>query len=387
MNVVMIVINNFTNDARVDRAASALAQGGYSVTVLALKDENTPREETINGYRVERIKVGLRGLPKKSIFQLVKYMEFIIKVYRRAAALKPRIIHAHDLNALPPAYRAAKKTGAKLIYDSHELALERNAVQRRPAWEKRAWEKIEEYIIKKCDGVITVSPGIARELARRYNIEEPHVIMNCPAYKKISRRNLIREKLGLAREDIIILYQGIIAPNRGLEELIAACGHLPPRYKVAILGTDSGHRRTLEEMAGKLGLRARVFFLGPVPVEQVLDYVASADLGTCLVNPEVLSHKLTLPNKLFECMAAGIPLITSEPYGELVENAGCGRACSSRDPGAIASAIEDIMSDREGYEKMSLNAIRAAKSTFNWQNESQKLLQLYAKISESAASP
>jgi len=376
-NVVMIVINNFTNDARVDRAASTLAQNGYSVTVLALKDEDTPGKEIINGYRVERINLTLRGLPKKSAFQIPKYMEFITRSYHRCVALKAHIIHAHDLNALPPAYLASKRTDAKLIYDSHELALERNAMQFRSGLERKFWQHVERSLIKKAGAVITVSPGIARELAKRYHIDEPVIVMNCPACKSVPRQNIIREQLGLSPEDIIILYQGIIAPNRGLEQLVETNRYLPAKYKIVFLGHDSGRRVFLEDKVKELQLQGRVFFLDPVPVEKVIDYAASADLGTCLVNPEIMSHRLTLPNKLFECMTAGTPVITSEAYRDLVDTAGYGRTCSHSDPKAIASTIETIFADPEGYSKMAANACAAARNTYNWQAESRKLLNLY----------
>ncbi|MDD4170393.1 MAG: glycosyltransferase, partial [Desulfotomaculaceae bacterium] len=146
--VAMYVINNFTNDARVRREAATMANKGYQVTVIALKDSETPAEEVIDNYRVKRVRTYTRSLPRVPGFQILKYLEFIIRAVLISLRLRVDICHAHDLNALVPAYIASRLLKAYLIYDSHELATQRNIPRRRLWGEMTLWRCLEKFLIR-----------------------------------------------------------------------------------------------------------------------------------------------------------------------------------------------------------------------------------------------
>ena len=378
LKVVMLVINNFTNDARVHREAATLAGKGYRVTVIALKDSSTPGEERLDNFYVRRINLGTRFLPRVPGCQIIKYLEFIIRAVILAVRLRAAVYHAHDLNALLPAYISARIRGAYLVYDTHELATGQNTVRRRIWGEMSLWFYLERWLIKKAHLVITVSDEIAEELVWLYKIERPCVIINCPPYEEVPRNNLLREHFGFLPNEIIVIYQGVFGPNRGLKALVDAFVCLPGEFKLVLLGPDNFYKESVIKRATNLKLTRRVFSHAAVPVDDVVRYVASADVGTFLSNPKIKSQRLGLPNKLFECMAAGTPIVVGTICRELVLRLGVGVACDQGNPVSVAEAIKTLAGDRELYLQASLNGREFARSEYNWQVQGEKLCGLYS---------
>lgn len=377
LKIVMYVLNNFTFDARVHREAQSLAQKGHDVTVLALKDAHTPEREEIAGYKVERLDLKTRYWPKNGFFWVLKYIEFVWCCWQRTKAIKPHICHGNDMSGLIPAYLGARTVGAKVIYDSHELWLETNPIRKRSALEMKVWAWLERKLIKRVYRVITVSPWIAEELANKYQIQPPDVIMNCPPFEEIPRNNLIREKLALTSSDVIVLHHGGMARRRGIEEFILSGKYLPENYKLVLLGPESQFKEEQRCFVIQEQLEDKVFFLGPVPVDQVVRYVASADIGTFLSSSEVKSHRLGLANKVFECMSAGTPLVVSNFFEPFVRETGVGIGCRQEDPQEMARAFVKLWEDREGYDRAQQNCLKQAQKVYNWQAQAIKLEKIY----------
>lgn len=381
IRVAMFVINNFTNDARVHREADTLAEKGYLVEVIALKDRDTPAREIINdNYCVSRINLVTRSLPRVPGFQLIKYMEFILRSVIITLRFGAGICHAHDLNALIPAYIASRLLKAFLIYDSHELATGQNTTRCRMWGERTMWYYLEGWLIKRTHLVITVSPEIAAELSSMYGIQRPRVIMNCPPFEDIPRSNLLRERFGLDTEDIIVIYQGVFALNRGLEVLVESFVYLPGKYKLVLLGPEAPFKDSLKNQACELELSGRVLLHPAVPVDEVVRYVASADVGTFLSNPVVKSQRLGLPNKLFECMVAGTPIVVGTICRELVLQLGVGVTCDQNNPESVADAILAITADSEVYRCAQIKAREHSRREYNWQAQGRKLCALYDEM-------
>lgn len=382
LKIVMYVLNNFTFDARVHREAQSLAQAGHDVTVVALKDDHIPAREEIGGYKVERLKLKTRNWPKRGFFQIFKYLEFMWLSWRLTKKIKPHICHGNDMTGLLPAFAGAFSTGAKIVYDSHELWLETNAIRKRGSLEMRVWAWLESWLIKAADRVITVSPWIADELAEKYGIPRPEVIMNCPPFEEVTRSNLIREKLGLPQDKVIILHHGAMSKRRGIEEFIFAGKYLPEDYCLALLGPESAFKEEQRRIVAEEGLQGKVYFLDPVPVDQVVRYVASADIGTFLSSPDVKSHRLGLANKVFECMTAGTPLVVSEFFEPFVKEIGIGIGCDQQNPQDLARAFIELWENREAYNEAHRNCVLQARETYNWQAQARKLEELNLSLAK-----
>ena len=292
-----------------------------------------------------------------------------------ASASAPHVVHAHDLNTLHVGRRVAQAANAHLIYDAHELHTARNDATRLSRFIARRQERRG---IRAADAVITATRTWADMMARSYGIPRPAVVRNMPPRTAVEAPVDLRNRLEIAPEATILLYQGSIQTNRGIEQTIAALPGLPDC--VLVICGYGAHRPALEERVAAAGLSQRVRFDGPVPNAELIAYSAGADIGLCLIIGSSESYRTSLPNKLFEYLMAGIPVIASDfpEMGAVVRETGAGTTCDPTDPGAIAAAV-DRLRDPERYTEARQSAIRAARD-LHWDSEEQVLLSVYARL-------
>lgn len=298
------------------------------------------------------------------------------------------VYHAHDLNTLPIAYWAKKKTKASLVYDSHEFYVERNRPNKASRIGKFLLKQLEGFFIKSSDHVITVSDSIGVELQKRYSVKKLSIILNVPMLNGTSDsvRNSecsLHHELDIPETDRIVLYVGNIAFNRGLENLIQSLVYLNNCILVMMGKATEVYVEKLKKVAIDSGVSEKVHFFGPVPQEQVIAYASSADIGAAPILNACLSYYYSLPNKLFECMNAGLPTIGSNfpELKKVIEGYGIGKTFDPENPKDIAASINYILSDRLRYDTMRKNSLQAAK-IFNWSNESKKLLTIYNDLED-----
>src|SRR4030042_3820907 len=223
MKITMLVLNNFTNDARVHKEASTLASSGHNVTVLALWQPGLLQSEQQYGYKLIRLRLHSRLWQNRLLSPPIKYLEFIWHVWRLAGQKPAQIYHANDANTLPAAWLAARRTHAKLVYDAHELETGRDFGGSYIAKiYKKIWSWPERLFIHQADKTITVSLSIANELSRIYKIPAPQVILNCPEKIPISVSNRLRQELHIPENQKILLYQGRVTVGRGIEPFCSA---------------------------------------------------------------------------------------------------------------------------------------------------------------------
>jgi glycosyltransferase involved in cell wall biosynthesis len=282
------------------------------------------------------------------------------------------------LNTLPVAYWSRKKLGGKLVYDSHELFTETSTLSNL----ERVLAKVtEKLLIHKADNIITVNESIANELSTRYKVAQPTVIMNCPVIMdrlNISKDNLLRQSLGIDKEIPIILYHGGFSPNRGLQNLVNAALHLK-RGIIVFMGWGKIEQE-LRDLVETNGVGDKVKFAKPVPQENLLNFAQSANLGVIPYQAVGLNNYYTTPNKLFEYLAAGLPVVGSHfpELSKIIKEWNLGKTFNPDDPKDIAEAIMDVLEDKNRYEQMKKNAVKAS-NVFNWENESKKLSEIYKK--------
>jgi len=320
----------------------------------------------------------LRWLLMKVPYIYLHYPDYYFRSFRLARQEPADVYHAHDLNTLPVAWLCSRLSKAKLVYDSHELWLDRTRIPPRSNFNRFLVKRIESFLIRRTDANITVGESVGRELAERYHIIKPTVILNVPPYRSVERSRLLRVDIGIPTDDRIILYIGIINMLRGLEEAVQSLKYLN-HCRLVLMGFAYEHYvPVLEEFIAKEGLTGRVHFFGPVPFEEVTRYAASADVGLVAYRNVGLSYYYSSPNKLFECVAAGLPVVGSNfpDLKGIIEGYNLGVTCDPDNPKEIADAINYILSDETRYNEMRRNALEAAK-IFNWENESRKLVVLY----------
>ena len=314
----------------------------------------------------------------------LSFWDYYRRSFRLVIKERADIYHANDLNTLPVAYWAKKKTGGKLIYDSHELYLERNTERKQSKVAKLLLSRLEYFLVRSVDDVITVSESIGQELKRRYPIKRLSVILNTPCSQASGRTLSLRDELRIPKDNKIILYVGNITFNRGLEELIQSVSYLDDCV-VVIMGRapKPAYNLVLRRLAREAGVESKVYYFGPVPAEDVTEYAAFAHVGAASIKDVCLSYYYCLPNKLFEYMAAGLPVAGSNfpELKKVIEGYNIGKTFNPDDPKDIAEAINYVLSDKQRYMQMKRNALRAAR-VFSWENESKKLLKIYKRLED-----
>lgn len=405
----MLVKNTFTHDARVLREAQTLQAAGHQVQVVALSAPGLPtREINSDGIEIDRVSRGpgarlrsvsdptstsgkdsrQRKLLVRIAVRMVKfaartpastYVQSGIDERMKVAALEfgPDVIHAHDLETLELGRALKEQLSIPLVYDSHEIASERN--HHTQAQKNRAAKK-ESVLITSADAVIMVSDGCAEFTAQKYGIPLPTVIMNTPDFDpaKIQVRDL-RQELSIPSENLVLVHQGSLQKNRGIEQSIDAMQNLP-NITYVIIGYGQ-HRPFLEEYVLSSGLSEKVKFFGPVPANQLVEWAASADIGMCTIVGKTKSYLYAMPNKLFEYTMAGLPVIASNypDMGKFVIENKMGITCDPEVPDSISEAIMALVGDPELRERYAQGA-KIARTIFNWENEQKKFLKIYSKL-------
>ncbi len=386
--VCMVVSNPFVNDSRVLREAQSLASNGYDVTVFATEGGEFKEEERIGKITVKRLRVKNYALIHLKFWKAYTVFYKLVKI---VSAEQAAIYHSHDADTLLMCFLAARKNRAKLVYDFHEYWRAKNYFSKNFfefIWtrlvKKYEYRLIERLIAPQANALITVNHSLAEEFQKDYPVKErPLVLFNTPSYVPQDKLlpSLLRHKIGVRNEERVILFLGGLNRNRGLDNLVKSLDYLDQEFKVVFLGYGP-LRDKISEM-GKIGkYKGRVFVLDAVPSADVPRWASGADVGAAPIQNATWSYFHSSPNKIFEYMMAGLPIVCSD-FPEMrkivIENK-VGVTFNPDDPEDIARAIKEIFSYPEKYREMRKNSLRAAKEKFNWEIEERKLLDLYESI-------
>jgi glycosyltransferase involved in cell wall biosynthesis len=345
-----------------------------AVPAATLSTSTPPQQPSPTSARAR-----LQGMLAATYGVVVQWL-FWKRIERPIVRWAPDVVHAHDANTLPAASRAARRSRAKLIYDSHELWTDRNVVRPRPY---RDWldPRIERAGIRRADAVITVSPSIVRFLRDTYALDpEPTLVRNVPPYGGDTEAvGSLRRLAQLSEDDVVVAYCGSITTNRGVEATIDTLPHLDARTHFVLLGEGQpAYVAGLTHRARALGVEDRVHFVGRVPSAEVPGTLADADVSVVFTVPICKSYLWSLPNKLFESIHAGVPIVASDipDVASLVAQTGVGLTAPLDDVEQLARAIRSAIADSERFRAQA----RATARTLNWQTESRTLLALYERV-------
>jgi len=370
----MLLHKSVEHDSRVRREGRALVEAGHEVVVL-----HAPREgglgEELDGFGLRAVAVPgwARGLPA-----VVRRGLLVLAFVREVRRVWPDAVHAHDVAMLGPGAVGARLTGARLVYDSHEYAVGVPYRERLWAWLVRTLERV---LIGRADAVITVSDGIAERLRERYGLgETPTVVRNLPDPGETDpnfEAPDLRAELGIAAEAPLVLHLGAVARDRGGETLVRAVARAPGAHLLFLGADDSGFAAGLEEVARDEGVADRVHLRPSVPVGQIRAYTRQASAAVTLLEDTCDNHRLALPNKLFEYLAAEVPVVASD-LPEM-RRALAGRPATAlvdpADPVSVTAGIEAVLRD-EG---------EIPPSPFEWEEDARRLIDLYSRLGQPPA--
>ena len=371
MRICMVAFTDLHFDYRIYREATSLRRAGHEVVIIASAFTSAPLEGW-DDFEIHLIPIDR----SRSLRRL--YPFFWQRAYPLLLAARPDAFHAHDLDALGPAVRSARRLDRPLVYDSHEFWIEQSSLVNRPLM-RTFWSILEKRLIKRVDRVITVSTSIAESLHARYGLDKVVVLRNLPLFRKKVQSNRIRETLDLPADRPIVLYQGGFLTENGLREQIEAAADFGDAALVLI--GDGPSEKALHQQVRDSGLQDRVFFIPRVPFHQLHSYTCSADLGLCLIKGTGKSFYYSLPNKLFEYMMAGLPVLASNfpEMQRVVQETQTGVTINPTDVIAIRQQVGELLADEQRRLAYGRACLDAAQH-YHWEQEANQLTQLYSTL-------
>ena len=359
---VVSVINDLATDHRVQKACAALAESGFRVELNGRKlPGSLPLPDW--PYRSHRMKMIFKAGP-------LFYLFFNARLFFRLLISRVDLLYANDLDTLLPNFLVSRIKNIPLIYDSHELFCEVPELQGTP-FKKRIWESLEGWVVPRLKHCITVNSSIATLFGKKYGVKF-NVVRNIPEREN----NFIpkkREELGLPVDKKIIILQGAgINIDRGAEELIMAMADVDALLLI-IGGGDVWEK--LGKLVKVTGLGNKVRLISKIPKGELMHFTYNADLGISIDKSHNPNYFNSLPNKIFDYIHAGVPVLASRlpELVKIVNGFGVGGFINNHDPAHIANCINTMLfsPDVPAWRE---NALRAA-GTLNWENENQVLMQ------------
>jgi glycosyltransferase involved in cell wall biosynthesis len=378
--IAMLVRNPYTHDSRVEKEAATLRGAGHEVIVVADHVAGLPQREVRDGVEVRRVPRARFPIPG------LRFLLHEWRLIQVLTGLRPSVLHAHDSNALVPVSMAARRLRRPFVYDAHDLWLHRPRRQRsRPyhALQNAYYRVVEGVLVPRAAATITVSAPIARYLERAYRLRRVDLVPNYPLPEEVTRTDATaaRRAMGSIPDGVpIVLYLGGLMEGRGIEHLVRSMVDVP-EAQLALLG--AGHQATaLIAEAVRIGIEQRVHVLDPVPPADVVPAAATATIGVSPIVPSCLNYRYSLPNKLFQYMAAGIPVVASDfpQIRDVVVGTGAGLVVDTRRPAAIAAAINELLADPARAREMGRRGREAVERMYNWSTAADTLIGVYRRL-------
>lgn len=364
--IVVLVSNDLEFDQRVAKVCETLRGLNYAITLVGRKLPESKDFE--RPYEIVRFALPFR---RGALF----YASLNIRLFFFLLFHPCDVILANDLDTLLPAYLVSRIRGKQLVYDSHEYFTEAEGLTGR-AFQKNMWLRIERFIFPKLKYVYTVNESIASIYRQLYKVEV-HVVRNMP--RRTARPEAIRRTKQLPEDKTIFLLQGAyIDPDRGALEAVEAMAFVDDALLLII-----GSGRALDELkqiVSTRNLQDRVWFFGKMPASELREYTACADFGLSLDKPLHENYRLSLPNKLFDYIHAGVPVLVSAlpELERIIHTYQVGWIIDEITPKKVAAAMKMAIasSDRAQFKT---NCFIATEE-LNWEKEEEVLRSIYTSL-------
>jgi glycosyltransferase involved in cell wall biosynthesis len=388
--LLLLTPSELSRDVRALRAADAAAAAGYEVVGLC---GQVSGEEPVPLNGLPLVRVGRRGRSHplwlggaqrpperqalrelRGVYRVARLLARSMRLYLAGRTLAPfAVVHANDLDTLPAALLLARRTGARVVYDAHELYSEFEAPA--PRVGRRLLLLLERRLARRADAVVTVSEGIGVELTRRLGLASPPLVVpNAP--HRSDREPAYANGGGPLR----VVYQGGLGPGRTLDDLFAAARADGVALTLRIRLADPA---ALRAEVARNGLEDRVEVRDPVDPEHVLDALAGFDVGLIVERPQSRNSELSVPNKFFEYLMAGLAVVAPhlETLGPLIADEGIGVTYDPATPEALPETLARLAADRSGLAAMRGRARALAVSRLNAESAADVLVAAWGGAS------
>lgn len=298
--------SDFMHESRIDKISIALRDLGIfqSIWLVGIATDRLPAKEELNPG-VTLFRVG-RSTMRQSFFgKMIAFVNYYISVIVLINSAPIMCINAHSLSVLPLAILIKAFKSCVVIYDTHELETETHSLR---GLRQKFAKVVERLFIGRTDAIFCASKKISEWYADAYNLPEPITILNSPETTILKSSTILRDKFNLGLDQKIFLYFGVLEPGRGVELLLEAFNGINECQNVMVF---VGYGTLSEMIVQSQTYGKNVFYMPAVPKREIPAIAASADVGICFVSPTCLSYAYCMPNKLFEYLASGLPVLVS----------------------------------------------------------------------------
>lgn len=372
--VVISVISDLVTDQRVHKVSLTLQEAGYEVLLLGARRRSSlplgPRP-----YPARRI----RMLFQKKVFF---YAEFNLRLFFRLLFARADIMLGNDLDVMTAVWLAGSLRRKPIVYDTHEYYLGMPELNGRPVI-KKIWQRIEAFIFPRLRYIYTICDSF-RELYYKDYGKTLGVVRNVPYRKAAETNTPLRPDLEakLPKDRFFLLFQGAgINPERGVEELVMAMRHLDPGHFHLLIIGGGDHWDNIVSLVASCGLSDRITLVPRIPFEQLRAVTRRADLGLSLDKPNNINHIYGLPNKIFDYLHSGVPVLVSRlvELEKIVRHYEVGAFIDNHDPAHIASRIMEISTDTRRLEQWKRNTEKV-RDELNWEREGRVVIKIFEQV-------
>jgi glycosyltransferase involved in cell wall biosynthesis len=377
--IVVTVISDLVTDYRVHKICQTLHNEGYRVHLIGSSNKRSLPLKS-RDYQTDRIKTWFN---KSALF----YAEFNIRLFFRLLRQKPDIFLGNDLDVMPATMLNARFRKKPVVYDSHEFFLGMAGMDKKPI-RRNIWKFIETRIFARLKYMYTVSESI-RNLYQKIYHEKLFVVRNLPLKNRDSAV-LTPEELNwllaldgeIPQSKHLLIFQGAgINEFRGAEELVLSMKFLDASdYHLLIVGGGDVFPK-LEEMTDQHHLWEKITLIPKLPFNMLSHLTRKAQLGISIDKSSVLNHKYSLPNKLFEYLHAGVPVLASRLIEQeaIINQFKVGDFIEDYQPEHIAAKIKEIFANPALLNHWKQNTCMV-RETLNWENESKIVIDIFKQV-------
>lgn len=357
--IYLTVTNELRYDQRMQRICTSLASFGYDVTLVGRKKLNSPTLEQ-QKFKQKRLRCFIN---KGKFF----YIVFNIRLFFYLLFKKTDAFCTIDLDTILPTLFIAKIRKKTLIYDAHEYFTEVPEVINRPRIQK-IWQKIELFSVPKVDFAYTVSHSIAELLAQQY----------CKSFGVIRNMPYSNENMQNPKQENFVLYQGAINNGRGLDLVLKSFKDID--YQLVLAG-DGDIRDELAKLSNSLNLNEKVRFTGNLAPKELQILTPKAKIGLHVSPPMGVNNELSLANKFFEYIQAGVPAIVTRfpEYEKINEQYEICYFIDELTKENLQNAIAELLQNQELYNKLRENCLKY-RHELTWEKEELKLKEFYENV-------
>jgi glycosyltransferase involved in cell wall biosynthesis len=407
--VLVLVKNNFINDRRVYNIAMTLKTQDYDPRIIAVSSYKKMKYNDNGLLKIIRIpsfsslyskpRLKIKAIESNSnklsksaqMLKQNKYRITFVSIMNSifynigsffyAIYFKPNYVWANDLNTLSVASQISKTCRSKLIYDSHEIFTEGLTFRSLSKIQRYFLINSEKKIIKNADAVVVTTNLRAKFLQNKYSLDKVWVIKNChKLIENITSENLFRKEFPISESSKIFLYQGLIHKKRGIFNIVDAISRI--ENAVLVLMGDGKNKQELFNYVVDRNLENKVFIKDSVPMDSLIKYTASADVGFQLLLNSGFNHFSTISNKVFEYIMAEIPVIASDfpELRKLIIGNNIGIVVNPENFSEIINAIHEIVNNFDRVLEFKKN-IKKVRTRYTWENEEKKIIKILNGIS------